>query len=164
VRSQHAMIPSAYAQALRWAPLREQGFEPYRRRVVDRPPSWYEFLTRLRRAVPDRPIRVWRYEDYSTMAPSIVGTLCGVDTGPLPEMPVPRETRSPTAAAVAEVEKLPTTLPIREWRRQVDEIYAAFPAGPRFAPFTAEERGLLKRRYAEDIRLIREEMPGSLIE
>ena len=64
IRSFDTQLPSAYVQELRYMPPIAGGFDNIRRRVLARPPSWFELVRRIRAAAPGMPLRVWRQEDY----------------------------------------------------------------------------------------------------
>jgi hypothetical protein len=147
-------LPSTYAQELRVLPPSDGGFEAIRRRVMERPPSWFELILRIRRAAPGVPLRVWRQEDYRAHREAIVASLVGRATGPLPEIPVPVRTRSPSLEAIRLAEALPAGLPAHERRAEVDAIFAEGGEGTRFSPFTPTEEYRLQAAYADDMARI----------
>ena len=147
-------LPSTYAQELRVLPPSDGGFEAIRRRVMERPPSWFELILRIRRAAPGVPLRVWRQEDYRAHREAIVADLVGRATGPLPEIPVPVRTRSPSLEAIRLAEALPARLPVHERRARVDAIFAEGGEGTRFSPFTPAEEDRLQAAYADDMTRI----------
>lgn len=164
IRSFDAQLPSTYAQELRVMPPPEGGFAAIRARVRARPPSWFDLVVRIVRAAPGTPIRVWRQEDYRSHRRAITAALCGCDTGPLPDLPDPPRTKSPSAAAIAEAEALPHDLVPAMRRTIVDAIYAASDAGAdRFAPFDAEDQAALHRAYAADLARIEALGPDVLL-
>lgn len=155
IRSFDTQLPSTYAQELRVLPPPRGGFAAIRERAIARPPSWFDLVTRIRRAAPGVPIRVWRQEDYRAHRGAIAAGLCGCDTGPLPDLPDPLHTRSPSAAAITEAEALPQGLEPSERRALVNAIYAASdPEAPRFAPFSGAEACVLRTAYAADLARI----------
>ena len=95
IRSFDGQMPSAYVQELKFAPPIAGGFDNIRRRVLARPPSWFDLVRRIRAAAPAVPLRVWRQEDYRRDPAAILAALCGRDPGPLPEMEDPYWTKSP---------------------------------------------------------------------
>ena len=156
-------LPSTYAQELRVLPPEEGGFDAIRRRVLERPPSWFDLVRRIRRAAPGVPLRVWRQEDYRDHREAIVADLAGRATGPLPSIPDPVHTRSPSLEAIRLAEALPTGLTSDERRARVDAIFAEAPGGTRFSPFTAAEERRLQAAYAEDMVRIAALDPGILM-
>ena len=109
------------------------------------------------------PLRVWRQEDYRAHREAIVANLVGRATGPLPEIPVPDGTRSPSHEAIRLAEALPTRLPVHERRARVDAIFAAGGEGTRFSPFTPTEEYRLQAAYADDMTRIAELDPSILM-
>jgi len=90
--------------------------------------------------------------------------LCGRPLGPLPDLPDPARTRSPSAAAIAAAEALPLDLSYSERLARVREVYAVVePGAARFQPFDAAERQQLRARYALDLERIARIFPGLLL-
>ena len=164
IRSFDTQLPSAYVQELKVLRPVAGGFDVIRRRVLARPPSWFDMVCRIRAAAPGIPLRVWRQEDYRGNAPAILAGLCGLDAvGPLPEIEDPAWTRSPDLAAIEAAEALPAAMPEAERRARVREIFAASGDGARFQPFSGEERSLLQASYADDLEKIAGLGPGILM-
>ena len=164
IRSFDTQLPSAYVQELKVMRPPADGFDAIRRRVLARPPSWFDMVRRIRAAAPGIPLRVWRQEDYRSNAAAILAGLCGLDeVGPLPEIEDPAWTRSPDRAAIEAAEALPAAMPEADRRARVREIFAASGDGPRFQPFSSEERGLMKASYADDLDKITGLGPGILM-
>lgn len=151
IRSFDAQIPSSYAQTLRLAPPVEGGFETIRKQLLAAPPSWLDFVRRIRRSAPDVPLVIWKHEDYRVHAEEIIASLCGRPIGPLPQVEDPPGTRSPSADGIRAAEALPRDLPVEERRARVDEIYRQSFDGARFRPFTEAEVEELRARYARDL-------------
>ena len=154
IRGFDTHLPSTYAQELRVLAPAEGGFEAIRQRVLARPPSWFELVRRIRRAAPGTPLRVWRQEDYRANRAAILATLVGRDIGPLPDIPDPVRTRSPSLEAIREAEALPRHLAAAERRVRVDAIFAAAEEGARFRPFGAADCRRLQAAYAADLARI----------
>lgn len=148
IRSWDEILPAAYATVLRFSPF-EGGFEPVRRRALATPPDWAAFARRLQAAVPDATLHVWRYEDYRTNAKHVCDAFCGHDIGKLPEIPDPKQTKTPTFAGVAEAERLDQGLGMFERRDRVAMLYARHSekGGEKYMPFTPEERARLRTLY-----------------
>ena len=164
IRSQDQLLPSAYAEALKFAPPPPGGFAAIRDRLVAEPPSWFDLVARLRAAAPGVPIRIWRQEDYRSNDKAIMEILCGRPLGPLPDLPDPARTRSPSSAAIAVAEALPLDLSYTERLARVREVYAVVePGTARFQPFDAAERRQLRARYAIDLERIARVFPGTLL-
>lgn len=164
IRSCDTLLPSAYAEALKHAPPPPGGFERWRERLLAEPPSWFDLVARIRAAVPDVPLKIWRQEDYRANAQEIMQELCGCELAPLPAISDPVWTRSPSARAVAEVEALPRDLPQASRRRRVGEIYAASaPGGDRFMPFGAMDCRRLRAAYDADTDRIAQSYPDLML-
>ena len=164
IRSFDTQLPSAYVQELRYMPPIAGGFDNIKRRVLQRPPSWFELARRIRAAAPGIPLRIWRHEDYRGNTAAILGALAGVDeVGPLPPVADPHWTKSPGLAAIRAVEALPA-MPEPERRERARAIFAADGGdGPRFQPFTDAERAVLRAAYAADLERIAALDPAMLI-
>ncbi len=164
IRSYDRLLPSAYAEALKYAAPPPGGFAALRARLLAAPPSWFDLVSRLRAAAPSVPLRVWRQEDYRANGRAIMEGLCGRPVGPLPGLPDPARTRSPSAAAIAAAEALPRDLPHAERLARVREIYAVVePGGARFQPFDAAERRRLGAGYDADLERIARTFPDVLM-
>jgi hypothetical protein len=164
IRSYDTLLPSAYAEALKHAPAPAGGFARIKARLLAAPPSWYDLVARLRAAAPGVPLRIWRQEDYRANAREIMETVCGCELGPLPELSDPSWTRSPSATAIAEVERLPAALPREDWVARVRAIYAAAaPGEDRFRPFDQAEQRRLRADYEADLARIAQAFPDMLM-
>ena len=164
IRSYDTLLPSAYAEALKYAVPPPGGFAATKARLLAKPPSWYDLVTRIDAAAPTVPLRIWRQEDYRANDRAIMEVLCGRPLGPLPAIPDPARTRSPSAAAIVAAEALPTTLSYKERLARVREIYATVePGQARFQPFDEAERLWLRAGYEADIERIARVYPDVLV-
>lgn len=168
IRGYDTLIPSAYVEALKFAPPPPGGFGAIRARLLAAPPSWVDLVARIRAAAPAVPLRIWRQEDYRANARAIMEAFCGRPLGALPELSDPTWTRSPSAAAVAAAEALPRDLPPAERLRRVRALFAAAdpgsgPGADRFRPLDEDERQRLQAIYAADLARIATAWPGALI-
>jgi hypothetical protein len=164
IRSYDTLLPSAYAEALKHAAPPPGGFEGLRQRLLAAPPSWFDLVSRLRAAAPNVPLRVWRQEDYRANDRSIMEMLCGSPLGPLPKLPDPARTRTPSAAAIAVAEALPADLSYQERLARVREIYTVVePREARFQPFDKAERRRLRAGYEADLERIARVFPDMLM-
>jgi hypothetical protein len=154
IRSFDTQLPSAYVQELKFMPPIGGGFEGIRRRVLARPPSWFDMVRRIRAAAPGIPLRIWRQEDYRGNARAILSALCGVEVGPVPRIEDPAWTKSPDLAAVRAAEALPADMPDAARRAEVRAIFDASGDGERFRPFAGAEREQLQAAYAADLERI----------
>ena len=160
IRGYDGLLPSAYAESLKFRPPRDGGFN--RARLLATPPSWYDLVALIHRSAPGVPLRIWRQEDYRENAQAIMEEVCGLELGPLPDISDPSWTRSPTAEGIRAAEELDRDLTMVERRRQVGELYATA-GGERFQPFSEAERSELRNRYAADLARIEREFPGEIM-
>lgn len=166
IRSFDAILPSAYAQALRALPPPAGGMEAIRRRIAQAPPSWLDLVDRIRHAVPGATLHVWRHEDYRAHWRVLLAGFAGREIGPLPDLPPPPGTLSPAPEAVAEAEALDPGLSQPARIAAVNRIYAARPAsgaGGRYAPLSPAEIAALRDRYARDLDTLAARHPGMLL-
>lgn len=164
IRSYDALLPSAYVESLKHGTAPKGGFASVKERLLAVPPSWYDLVTRIRAAVPGVPLRIWRQEDYRANAPAIMEAFCGCPLGQLPEVSDPTWTRSPSATAVAEAERLPADLSRLDRLARVQEIFGASePDGDRFSPFSEVERRQLRARYDADLGRIAAAWPDAMM-
>lgn len=165
IRSYDELVPSAYCQELRVRALPE--FEVVRGNLAKTPRSWPDLIDRIRAAMPDAELKVWRMEDYVAAPGRFATLLTGLDLDWDAPQEAPGRTRSPSAEAVRIARGLPADLPREERRRRTAEIFEANPVGegaPKFSPFSEAERAELRARYAADVEEIRRRHPGALIE
>lgn len=159
IRRMDRFLGSAYAEALRFFKF-EAPFEALSPRLAAAPPRWSEVIERLRRAAPGVPLTVWRYEDYAANTRDILTHLCGVDPGPLPEIPPPTRTQTPSDAAVRAAEQVGRSLGYEAHVAAVAQIYADAPAGPSappFQPFSDAETKGFEAAYEADCKALEKE-------
>jgi hypothetical protein len=160
IRSYDRLLPSAYAEALKFRPPPPGGFDVAR--LLARPPSWHDLVRQIRTAAPGVSLRVWQQEDYRANAQAIMTEVCGTDLGLLPDISDPSWTRSPTAEGIRAAEAIDPGLDMRARREKVRELYDAAEGAP-YRPFTDAERADLKARYAADLAGIEADFPGTLM-
>jgi hypothetical protein len=160
IRGYETLLPSAYAESLKFRPPREGGFNSGR--LMAETPSWYDLVTQIHRAAPGVSLRIWRQEDYRANAHEIMAEVCGLELGPLPDISDPSWTRSPTAEGIRQAEALDRELSMKARRAQVGEIYATA-GGERYRPFGEAERTELRARYAADLARIEQDFPGEIM-
>lgn len=166
VRAPHTLLPSAYAQALKAEPFAPGHLDRLAQRMQQTPPCWSELVNRIKTALPNLPLRIWRYEDYRTHQAEIIAHFVGMDPGALPEVPPVHGTTSPAPQAIAEAEILDKTLPQRDRILRIREIYATWPAGPehgRMTPFSESAAAALQAHYTQDLDAIERQWPGTLL-
>lgn len=165
VRGFQDHLPAIYARELRALPPPAGGFEAIKRRVLARPPSWFDLVRRLRAAAPGVSLRVWRHEDHAAHSEAILSAFVGCDAGtsapPLAE--AAPDDWPPPIEAIREAEALPADLAQPARRALVDEIFAAAGPGTPFRPFSAAERCAFEAAYAADLDRIAALDPRILI-
>ena len=152
IRRMDAFLSSAYAQVLRSHPAKTP-FNELKPVWIAAPPRWTDIVRRIRRAAPDAPLTIWRYEDYPAHRSEILGKLCGTRIDELPEVPRPEVTMRPSATAVLAAEALDPAMPLNGWRRRVETLYREAPVGegsPPYAPFDEAERERFADAYEAD--------------
>ncbi len=157
-------LPAVYARELRALPPPEGGFEAIKRRMLARPPSWFDLVRRLRAAAPGATLRVWRHEDHAIHSEAILSAFVGCDTGSgVPPLAEEADDWPPPVEAIREAEALPADLAQPARRALVDEIFAAAGPGTPFRPFSAAEQGAFAAAYAADLERIAALDPRILI-
>ena len=172
IRSFDRVLPGAYTTALRYRYMRRRpDLLPKLQTNLDRrPPSWIDIIDRIRKAVPEAEVRVWRLEDYARTPESVVSAFTGARLSELPQIDRPQSTVTPSAAAVTEVEEMCRTAPpdisAKAWERTVNGIYArktATDGAAKYTFLTPDQIARLQARYEEDIDLIERRFPQMLI-
>lgn len=166
IRSYETLLPSVYAEMIKHAPAPKGGFETVRARVLARPPRWSDLVARLQAAMPGIQLRVWRQEDYSANAATILSEFCDCPIGPLPKIAMPAWTRAPSMEGIRAAEALPADIPPAERRARVVDIYVA--QGPEtgggpFRPLDAQDRTSLAAAYTADLEAMERNHPGVLM-
>lgn len=159
IRRMDQFLGSAYAEALRFFTF-DAPFETLGPRFAAAPPRWTEVIGRIRQAAPGVPLTVWRYEDYAAHRNEITAHLCGVDPGPLPDIPRPPQTQTPSDAAVRAAEQVDRSLGYKAHVDAVARIYAAAPASPEvlgFRPFSEAEVARFAAAYKADCQALENE-------
>lgn len=117
-------------------------------RLARQPPSWLRVCRRLRRIWPERPLTVWRYDDYD--ARSAASAFLGRDPGPLPGVARAARRASPSDEGVR------LALAASGDKEAVGAIFRAHPAssGEPFRPFGSAETAALRDAYARDLEIL----------
>lgn len=166
IRSFDGILPSAYAQTLKAVPQTPGTMDRICDNIQHAPPSWAELVDRIRAAVPNAGLHVWRQEDYRTHWRDCLDLYAGQPLGALAELPPPERTQSPSPEAVAEAERMDPAIPRRDRITRVKALYAEKPAGDlhgRYKPLDEATIALLKARYNKDLADIDERHPGTLL-
>lgn len=164
IRSLDAYLPSAYAEALKGAPLSRAEFREAVALFAARSHHWTGLLARLGKIAPHARIEVWNFDDYSANWRELHRTLIGVPLTEFPHVPPPSRTRTPGAAAIllAEADRTPRgparAQGVRElYVRDIEEGQST-----RFDPLSADEKAHFRSLYREDLDAMRQTFPGAL--
>ena len=157
LRAADGFLPSVYAQVLRYRPY-PGGFEPIRRRALDRPPDWAGLVDRIAAAAGPVRLRVWPYESYRGASLAVLRGITGLPLAAAPEIPDPPTTRTPSAEAVRAVEALGDVTRYSDRIPRVAALYDGT-AGEKFMPFTEPERAILREAYEAQLDALRRRRP-----
>ena len=157
-RSFDTQLSSAYFEALKMFPDTPQRLQHGIQSVLDGTSNWIRLIDRVAAHLPQAEIAFWRQEDYAAEAQHIVPHVLGTTLASLPNIPRPRQTASPNANAMVEVDKLDPSMDRRQRHRTVERIYAKHPKGEGPEPnlLTEAQRDALQAAYARDIAQMRE--------
>ncbi|MFS4437729.1 hypothetical protein ACMA5I_05905 [Paracoccaceae bacterium GXU_MW_L88] len=157
IRCFAGLAPGAYAEGLHLRQCRPCYLTAFRERITEAPPRWTGIVDRLRAALPDTPITIWRQEDYGDHASHIIAALTGLPRAvfdDMPDLPPPQITQTPSAAAVVDMEgRYRRFQPKAAWRAETAAIVRAMPVSdrfPKFDPLLDAEKAALQAAYAED--------------
>ena len=154
IRSFETLLPSAYAQSLRNRPV-SGGFDAVRARWLAHPPSWAGLIDRIRSALPDAKLTVWKFEDYRFHDLEIISGFCGSRVVQDIPLPPPRHTMTPSATAVAAMEALSSIHDRAVYRSEVRKILFVDPGSDKFLPLADVESSTLANAYFSDLKRIK---------
>lgn len=157
IRSFDEAFPSAYAQALRARPI-PGGMSPLIESLWRNPPSWTSYVKRLARRFPEIPITVWTIDRYLADPEAIAEVFVGIPVSDL-KSEAPASTRTPSSAAIAQVEELGSRWSHKqteaEWKAKVAGIFnQQIKGAEKFNPLPQELREKLRDVFENDRRLI----------
>ena len=163
MRDPASFLTSAYSQRLMsGAPDR---FDHFLQGLSPLSLSWFDFVTRLRAAVPDARFVLWRFEDYPAIARPVLSTLLGPDAAA--EVRLGHAIAHPGLSAKAQLAVMAEAPALREMgqkaaRERIAALREAAPKGPDapgFDPFLPSLKARSARAYQEDVARIAQ-MPG----
>lgn len=149
VRHYETFLPSAWGERLWHHPVR-----PFRPVLPKR--RWSDLVGDLQSALPDVPIRVWRYEDYREHAEAVIRYYAG---GAVERLPGPLGARPKSGfsdRAVAELERHAGLKVGKGGLRAIRERFPVSDEYPRFDPWSEEQKRELGEMYAEDLAALEE--------
>lgn len=163
IRRFDEVLPAAYVQTLKERRAHDdtkRGFEPIRKNALQNPPRWFDLVARLKAILPSADLKIWKFEDYVRCETDVMTAFCGVKVQPIEPLPPPKETRTPSAHAVAKLESVDSTMSVEDRRIAVERVMDEDDGRSKFQPFSAEERLRLGEYYCEDIERLQSEYPG----
>ncbi|NNU81325.1 hypothetical protein HMH01_12840 [Halovulum dunhuangense] len=158
VREYSSFYASLYCHRTRTRPL--PPFERGKQRYLALPRRWPAVLADLGRAMPDAEILVWPFETLrgngGAALCAILGqdNIVGLNEALKPALP------SPSAAAVARLNAMVSGPDLQREARIA--VVKALADGPRFDPWTAEERVALQAAYEADLAELSAAPPGNV--
>jgi hypothetical protein len=99
---------------------------------------------------PDARFEVWSFEDYIEYPAGIMRRLGGISHVDVEQIPVARQTRMLSAAAVSAVERLDPALPPEERRKRVRELADRYGDAEPYAPLNTADRKFFRELYDRD--------------
>ncbi len=155
VRNYGDFFAAAYGEYLRSATThRFVTEEDMKTRLLDRMPSWHLTMTSVASAFPNSEIRIWRYEDFSSLSGKVLQQMIG-PTADVERFKVPnsRNVRpSPSQKAIEMFVQAYKTGSPEEALAKRQEFEQAFPKNdenPGYNPWTSEEYTKLSDAYEE---------------
>jgi len=162
IRGFDDLLPSAYAEVLRFRPV-PGGFGPIRELALSRPPSWIDLIERVKTVLPQSKLTVWTFEDYRRNPSAVISAFCGMPINVSRNVSIPAETKTPSARAIDEIERLSPRIRKAEHKARADEIIRACMSAEKYDPFSKEERDFLKAAYRDELRQLQAKFPGVLM-
>jgi len=152
IRRPTAFLNSAYCQMLLGG--RAQPVAMFQRRNPLGSVDWVDLVTRLRAARGVGALRVWRYEDYSALFPSIVSGLVGEDAAPLVTARPRYVNRGLSGPAVSQVLAQAGDASEINIAQAARKALPVEDGHPPFDGFAAEEHAIGDASYARQIKAI----------
>jgi hypothetical protein len=153
IRSHESILASAFAESLKARPDTRARFETLRGALVQAPPRWSQLVETLTTLYPGTDLVVWTFEDYVRQPRFAFEALVGSTFAQFEDIPPPPNTQSPSRRALELAEELDPTLPWRERRRSVVQLYLQHPKqkGEDIGLFSAAEKAILEDAYRRDL-------------
>ncbi|MGF1447195.1 MAG: hypothetical protein ACFBRM_13485 [Pikeienuella sp.] len=121
--------------------------------------GWPELFDRISRRLPGVPITFWMQERYAAETRAIIEGFLGITGLDLAQLDRPERTRSPSAAALPEVEALDPELSPDARAARVREIYRKYPADAPAEILPADVSKVLTERFETDLAELRARYP-----
>jgi hypothetical protein len=153
IRNLADILPSAYSQAVRdganVGPIRQ-----YIDKWLHTTPKWSDLISRVREQFPKATFKVWTLDNYISDRAKILSQLSGAQCLSFVDLPKPKSTTILSLAAIEEIRRLPSDLPLLVKRQVISRIIMTNSGGEPFSPLTTGDRAILNERYHEDLALI----------
>ena len=171
IRSFDEVLPGAYITALRFYPkeaiiAKEKLLYDLENEIF---PSWVDVIGRLKLALPKIGFKIWTQEDYRNHSNQIIFELLGTTVRRIPVIPPPKETITPSYAAIIEVEKMIQEFKYcpANWTSVCESIYASKPAkddSQKYTFLNKTQIGQLRKSYKDDLIKISKLWPIDIIQ
>lgn len=155
LRNPATLLPSAYAQMIRFNPGSEP-FEVLLDRWLENPPRWHNFVSRIQETLPEAEIATWSFEDYTADPYRMIEDLFSPPLAIEIQVEVSRSTLRPTSRAVEAIEVIPRRLRGSAYRSEAERLVALHASGPPFDPLNSDQFHALGRSYNDDLAAIRQ--------
>ena len=153
IRNPATLLPSAYAQMIRFHP-NSRSFSSLLDEWSTHPPRWSAFFSKLKGALPESEIRAWTFEDYTSDPRGLIREVFHLNLGSVRSVEAPSSTRRPTKSAVEAIEGLGPGLKGKAYQFEVAGLLSLHATGLPFDPLTAEQAKEVGRYYLDDLAAI----------
>lgn len=147
IRNYAAFFSGASAQIIRKRPA----FSPdpdSLAALAQMPRRWGDIVGDIRRALPDARIRVWVYEDYQALLPTLLREKTGLDLQPVNRRPM----ATPSVDAVSAFRG--TTAKYRPLFDDVAKLYPITGQNPKYSLWSAAQTAALTEMYETDVEAL----------
>ncbi|MEO1773922.1 MAG: hypothetical protein AAFS07_03110 [Pseudomonadota bacterium] len=153
VRSYEALLVSSYFEILRTRMIPADAVRQSAEKILEGQSGWPNLLDRIQARLPGAQIHFWAFEDYRDDGLSILRAFLGDPEVEMPSIDAADSRVSPGMAAIDAVGKLDPSLPLKAWRREVEQIYADNPRqdGEVLTLIPGSVREALQARYLDDL-------------
>lgn len=151
VRNPATLLPSAYAQMIRFEPPKRSLAE-YIEKWMKTPPRWPALFDRIRAIFPRAEIIAWTFEDYASNPGMVFRGLVGLDIETPDLLEISPSTMRPTREAITAIETLPKHLRRIAYQAAASQLILENQSGTRFEPLNQEQLGEIGRNYESDLR------------
>jgi len=163
LRSYDSFYRSAYSEV-----VRNRGYIPFFEFYDEerfRENSWLEMVRQFANVIPEEKIILWRFEDFRSLAPTLIEKLTGIEeVQPLIDSYEAERTRPSLSQKTMDIlSDLYPVLDRKESLKLVERINRAYPVSEGYAPlstFDEVQTKRFKQAYERDVEMIKKEFPG----